>query len=217
MDDREIVPFSVQTLAGTTLHSSEWKGRVVVLSFWATWCLPCHAELPEIEEVQNRYRDNRNVLFLALDSGTGGDTPDLARAYLEKSKLSLTGAIDCVDADGNSWGPAATSLGVKSLPALYILDRSGKLRAIHVGYDASEHFVESLSREVNRSTGFCKPGGVSLPSRGCKSPYWQRPDQKGISEAPSQEIRKVLHLKSRELLMLIWNRVKRSWDLCTPC
>jgi thiol-disulfide isomerase/thioredoxin len=148
--DREIVPFSVQTLAGTTLHSSEWKGRVVVLSFWATWCLPCSAELPEIQEVQNRYRDNRNVLFLALDSGTGGDTPDLARAYLEKSKLSPTGAIDSLDADGNSWGPAATSLGVKSLPALYILDRSGKLRAIHVGYDISEHFVELLSREVNR-------------------------------------------------------------------
>jgi hypothetical protein len=52
--DRGIVPFSVQTLAGTTVHSRDWKGRVVILSFWATWCLPCHAELREIEEVQNR-------------------------------------------------------------------------------------------------------------------------------------------------------------------
>jgi thiol-disulfide isomerase/thioredoxin len=148
--DQEIVPFSVQTLAGTTLHSRDWKGRVVILSFWATWCLPCHAELPEIEEVQNRYRENPNVVFLALDSGTGGDTPDGARAYLNASKLSLAAAIDSVDANGDSWGPAATSLGVKSLPALYILDRSGRLRMIHLGYDAAEHLTERLSREIDR-------------------------------------------------------------------
>jgi thiol-disulfide isomerase/thioredoxin len=148
--DQEIVPFSVQTLAGPTLHSSEWKGRVVVLSFWATWCLPCHAELPEIEELQNRYRNNPNVVILALDSGTGGDTSDKARAYLDTNKLSLTAAIDSVDANSDSWGPSATSLGVKSLPALYILDRSGKLRTIHLGYDASEHFTEVLSREIDR-------------------------------------------------------------------
>jgi CubicO group peptidase (beta-lactamase class C family)/cytochrome oxidase Cu insertion factor (SCO1/SenC/PrrC family) len=148
--DQEIVPFSVQTLAGTTLHSRDWKGQVVLLSFWATWCLPCHAELPEIEEVQNRYRENPNVVFLALDSGTGGDTPDGARAYLNASKLSLTAAIDSVDGNGDSWGHAATSLGVKSLPALYILDRSGRLRMIHLGYDASEHLTERLSREIDR-------------------------------------------------------------------
>ncbi len=148
--DQEIVPFSVQTLGGTTVHSSEWKGRVVILSFWATWCLPCHAELPEIEEVQNRYRENPNVVILAVDSGTGGDTPDRARAYLDERKLSLSTAIDSGDANGKSWGPAATSLGVKNLPGLYILDRSGKLRTIHLGYDASEHFTESLSREIDR-------------------------------------------------------------------
>jgi hypothetical protein len=103
-----------------------------------------------MEEVQNRYRENPNVVILALDSGTGGDTPERARAYLDKRKLSLTGAIDSVDTNGDSWGPAATSLGVKSLPALYILDRSGKLRTIHLGYDASEHFTELLSREIDR-------------------------------------------------------------------
>jgi hypothetical protein len=111
--------------------------------------LPCHAELPEIEKVQNRYRENPNVVILALDSGTGGDTPETAKAYLNKNKLSLTGAIDSVDGNGDTWGPAATSLGVKSLPALYILDRSGKLRTIHLGYDASEHFTELLSREID--------------------------------------------------------------------
>ncbi len=148
--NQQVDPFNVHSLAGATLHSTEWKGRVVVLSFWATWCLPCHAELPEIEKVQNRYRENPNVVILALDSGTGGDTPETAKAYLDKNKLSLTGAIDSVDANGDTWGPAATSLGVKTLPALYILDRSGKLRTIHLGYDSSEHFSEFLSREIDR-------------------------------------------------------------------
>lgn len=70
---REVGPFSIQTLDGKTVTSDELKGRVVVLSFWATWCTPCHQELTKIAEVQERYRDNPNVLILAVDSGNHGE------------------------------------------------------------------------------------------------------------------------------------------------
>ncbi len=148
--DRDITPFRIQTLAGKSLASEEWKGRVVVLSFWATWCSPCHAELPEIQALQNQYRGNPNVLIFALDSATGGDTSAKAQAYLDAKKLTLTGTIDSSDTAGDSWGPAARSLGLKGIPALYILDRSGKLRAIHLGYDSSEHLTETLSRQIDQ-------------------------------------------------------------------
>jgi thiol-disulfide isomerase/thioredoxin len=94
--DQEIAPFSVETLAGTTLRSSEWKGRVVVHSFWATWCMPCHAELPELEKLQTRYCGNTNVVILAVGSGTGGDPLVNARAYLDEENLSLNAATDSV-------------------------------------------------------------------------------------------------------------------------
>ena len=147
--DRDITPFRIQTLAGKSLASEDWKGRVVVLSFWATWCPPCHVELPEIQALQNKYRGNPKVLIFALDSATGGDTSAKAQAYLDAKKLTLIGTIDSSDTAGDSWGPAARSLGIKGIPALYILDRSGRLRVIHLGYDSSEHLTETLSRQID--------------------------------------------------------------------
>jgi thiol-disulfide isomerase/thioredoxin len=148
--DRNVTPFRIQTLTGESLVSGDWKGRVVVLSFWATWCSPCHAELPEIQALQNKYQGNPKVLIFALDSATGGDTSAKAQAYLDAKKLTLTGTIDSSDTAGDSWGPAARSLGIKGIPALYILDRSGKLRAIHLGYDSSEHLTKTLTWQIDQ-------------------------------------------------------------------
>jgi len=73
--DQQIAPFSVETLAGTTVRSTEWKGRVVVISFWATWCLPCHAELPEIEKVQEILGSRARRLGFALPSQRSRSPP----------------------------------------------------------------------------------------------------------------------------------------------
>ncbi|HEX3153828.1 MAG TPA: TlpA disulfide reductase family protein [Candidatus Angelobacter sp.] len=149
--NRDISPFRIQTLDGKSMTSNEWKGRVVVVSFWATWCTPCHAELPEIQALQNKYRGDPSVLIVALDSATGGDTAAIAQAYLDRKKLNLTGAIDSLDhAGGDSWGPAAKSLGTRGIPTLFIVDRSGRLRAIHEGFDSSEHLTATLSRQIDR-------------------------------------------------------------------
>jgi thiol-disulfide isomerase/thioredoxin len=149
--NQEITPFYVEGLTGKTLSSEDWKGHVVVLSFWATWCTPCQAELPVIAALQAKYHDKPNVLIFALNSGNHGETPAKAQAYLTKRKLILNSAIDSfgVAPDEDSWGPAAKSLSVTSLPALYILDRSGKLRVIHLGYDSSEHLIQSLSHQID--------------------------------------------------------------------
>jgi thiol-disulfide isomerase/thioredoxin len=92
--NQEISPFYTETLTGKKLYSEDWKGRVVVLSFWATWCTPCQTELPEIAALQAKYRDSPNVLILALNSGNHGETPAKAQAYLTQSNLMLNPAID---------------------------------------------------------------------------------------------------------------------------
>ena len=148
--DQAVEPFSIETLTGKHISSGDWKGHIVVLSFWATWCTPCQAELPEIGALQARYSGNRNVLIYALDSGNDGDTASKAQAFLSKRNFSVNSAIDSFTSDRHIWGLAAKSLRVTSLPALYILDRSGRLRVIHLGYDSSEHLADSLSRRIEQ-------------------------------------------------------------------
>ncbi len=143
-----VAPFSMKTLDGQSVSSDDLRGHVVVISFWATWCLPCQAELPKIQSVSKRYSANPRVSILAIDSGTEGDTPEKVRSYLLKKRLSLSVLVD--SPDGESPGPAARSLHVPSLPALYIFDSAGRLRSIHLGYEASEDLESSLSLQIDR-------------------------------------------------------------------
>lgn len=140
--------FGLHTLEGRTVTSNDLRGHVVVLSFWATWCLPCQAELPRIAAISKHYSSNPKVLILAVASGTEGDTAQKVQSYLVKRHVDVPVLIDSVD--GNSPGPAADSLAVPNLPALYILDQSGHLRSIHLGYEASEDLEASLPRQIDK-------------------------------------------------------------------
>jgi thiol-disulfide isomerase/thioredoxin len=145
--DLHVARFTLKTLDGRTLDSEALRGHVVVASFWATWCLPCQEELPKLEAVAKQYRGNPEVMVVAIDSGTEGDTWDKVRAYASRKGLALPIAID--SPDGDSTGPAAQSLSVPSLPALYVLDKEGDLRVIHIGYEASEDLEHSLKMQID--------------------------------------------------------------------
>ena len=140
--------FALHTLEGRTVRSDDLRGHVVVLSFWATWCLPCQAELPRLAAISRHYSGNPKVLVVAVASGTEGDTVPKVHSYLSKRHLDVPVLVDSVD--GNASGPAARSLAVPSLPALYILDASGHLRSIHLGYEASEDLENSLPRQIDK-------------------------------------------------------------------
>jgi thiol-disulfide isomerase/thioredoxin len=145
--DLHVAHFTLKTLDGRTIDSEALRGHVVVASFWATWCLPCQEELPKLEAVAKQYGGNPEVIVVAIDSGTEGDTWDKVHAYASRKGLALPIAID--SPDGDSPGPAAQSLSVPSLPALYVLDKEGNLRVIHIGYEASEDLEHSLKMQID--------------------------------------------------------------------
>ncbi|MGC2635723.1 MAG: TlpA disulfide reductase family protein, partial [Acidobacteriaceae bacterium] len=147
--NRPVAPFAVEILAGQRVNSQQWKGRVVVLTFWATWCPPCRAELPQIDAIRDRYRNNPSVIFLAVNPGWNGDTEARARAYWSRHRFQLDAAQDCPIPGADQTGEAAKSLAIYTLPELVILDRSGTLRVIHNGYDDTEHLADTLPPKID--------------------------------------------------------------------
>lgn len=132
--------FSLAIPGGKTVTSAELRGRVVVLAFWATWCAPCRQELPDLQKVYERYKNNPNVKFYAVDGPWGGDNIRKEATFADRINVSLPLAFD-------SHG-AARALGVLGFPALVIVGDNGHIRLFHDGYDPSEHLARWVATEV---------------------------------------------------------------------
>jgi peroxiredoxin len=130
--------FALSGLDGSPVKSSDLRGHVVVLAFWTTWCLPCNWEF---ERLYQRFQNNPEVTFWAVDADWGGETAAKAKLFLESKQLHMPAAFDS--------GGAARALGVvESLPTMVILDQQGQVRIIHYGYDASEHLETVVSKAI---------------------------------------------------------------------
>lgn len=106
------------------------KGKVVILNLWATWCGPCLREMPELNRIQNDFKDNK-VVVLAISDET---TEELA-PYLEKNKFTINfGKTD----DSNYFREDSVR------PTTFIIDREGVIREVYIG----EMNYEKLSQAI---------------------------------------------------------------------
>jgi len=109
--------FSLPTLAGGVKALSDFHGRVVLLTFWATWCAPCRHEMPQIEALWDKYRDQGlTVLAVNVDRGNRSGVADFAHSlYLDFPVM--------LDPDGSM----RNSYEIRALPTSYLIDRNGKI------------------------------------------------------------------------------------------
>ena len=119
----EAPDFALRSLGGSNLRLSEYRGDVVMLSFWATWCGPCRQEMPELEDLYQRYR---KVGFTLL--GVNMDN-DVRRAEDMARTLEITFPV-LLDARRD----VSRLYRVNDLPAAVLIDREGTVRFTHYGY-----------------------------------------------------------------------------------
>ena len=108
-------PFEVETPDKRPLRLSEFKGKVVFLNFWATWCKPCEEEMPSMQRLHERFK-NQGLVVLAISEDTGGAS--LVAPYLKKHSLTFPVGLDPKSS-------VATLYGVWSVPSTFIIDKRG--------------------------------------------------------------------------------------------
>lgn len=136
--------FTVSRLDGTIVRSTDWHGRVAVIDYWATWCQACQREMPELEGLYRHYQNNPDVVFWAVDVQKYGESPQRASAFFQKANYTLPIAID----GQNSADYLAKQFAFEGFPALMLIDRGGRVRLVHIGYDRSERLQDHLSKEI---------------------------------------------------------------------
>jgi thiol-disulfide isomerase/thioredoxin len=117
-----IPAFSITTLDGRQLSSADLKGKVVLVNFWATWCPPCRAEIPDLMELQAHYGDKLVVLGISED-----DPPiDTVKKFVADQKMTYPVAMST---------PELRKIfkGVVALPTTFVIDPDGRVEQKHVG------------------------------------------------------------------------------------
>jgi thiol-disulfide isomerase/thioredoxin len=142
--------FSFTDFKGKTRHFSEYRGRYVLLDFWASWCSPCLADIPHLKETQLKYGD-RGFEILGMDSetlGQGQVEPDFARGTQARAReIVITRGVTWTQATTDTSIPVAVKIfGVINLPAKILVDRDGRVVA---RVKTSSELDELLARILN--------------------------------------------------------------------
>jgi thiol-disulfide isomerase/thioredoxin len=144
--------FKVTDIEGKEVSLSDFKGKIVVLDFWATWCGPCKKSLPAMQMLVNKYKNDPSVKFLFIHTWETVKNPKSdAVNYLLTHNLDLPLYMDVKDPVTKK-NPAVSSFGVAGIPAKFIIDGNGKIRFKESGLVwPNEAAVKELSAMVDLS------------------------------------------------------------------
>ena len=128
--------FALKDAEGKTVRLSDYKGKVVLLDFWATWCGPCKIEIPWFLEFQRKHKDRGfEVLGISMDDEGWDDVKPFAARYQINYRLVLGD-----DVTSQKYG------GIEALPTTFLIDRSGKIAAAHVGLSSKKSFEDGIEQ-----------------------------------------------------------------------
>ena len=128
--------FTVQDVNGNPVSLSDFNGKPVVLNFWASWCPPCKAEMPDYEKMVQQY-SGRGVVFMMVNMTDGDrETTATAKQFLKQSKCTFTAYFD-VNLS------AANTYGISSIPDSIFIDKDGNI------VNAYEGMIDAATMQKN--------------------------------------------------------------------
>ena len=135
-DPVAVPSFSVTDLEGTTTSSADWRGKVVLLNFWATWCGPCRAEIPDLVALQEKYRDHLVIVGISEDEGS----VDIVKRFAAEQRMNYPVVM-------STEAIRKIFTGVVALPTTFVLDRDGRMVQKTVGL-LNKSRTEAVTRHL---------------------------------------------------------------------
>jgi len=128
--------FTLPRLEGNSLTLSDFKGKVIILDFWATWCPPCRVEIPDFVELYKNYKDEGLVIIgVSLDRGDSRAVKQFSENY-EINYPIVLGNFNITEDYG----------GIRGIPTTFIIDSEGNIREKYIGYQPRATFEEAVKR-----------------------------------------------------------------------
>ncbi|MEO4054224.1 redoxin domain-containing protein [Solibacillus sp. CAU 1738] len=118
--------FTLQTLEGDTVSLSDYKGKKIVLNFWASWCPPCKAEMPHMQDYYKKYADKENVVILAANLTYEDGSKDKVQQFIDSFNITFP-----ILMMGNK--EVVNTYKVISLPSTFMIDTDGRIQHQIVG------------------------------------------------------------------------------------
>jgi cytochrome c biogenesis protein CcmG/thiol:disulfide interchange protein DsbE len=126
--------FNLPLIDGGQLRLSSYLGKVVLLDFWATWCVPCREETPHFVDLQQKYGgEGLQIIGVSMD-----DSTDPVRTFYQQFHINYPVVMGTADV-GSAYG------GVLGLPIAFLIDRDGRIYAKHIGATDAAVFEKDIS------------------------------------------------------------------------
>lgn len=130
--------FTLEDIDGQNISLADYKGKIVFVNFWATWCAPCRAEIPDFVKLIDKYGDDGfDILGVSVDNPN--DYKKIP-AFMDQYKMNYPVLLDKVGQVNHLYG------GIQSIPTTFVLDREGKALGRIVGARSYEQFEDILKQ-----------------------------------------------------------------------
>ncbi|MGH9698796.1 MAG: TlpA family protein disulfide reductase [Candidatus Acidiferrales bacterium] len=195
-DDKQVIrfasnpepvpPFLLSDLDGNPVSTATWKGKVVLLTFWATWCPPCREEIPMLIALQNRYKDRLQIIGASIDDAPPGEVKEFARQAGINYPIVMAGQ-----------GLVKEYGGVPALPTMFVVDRDGRVVQKHEGlfpeYVYEEEVRSLLGLPVDATVETFEDNGQIFLKNAALARELPDVDFNGLTAAQKQEALKRLN------------------------